>query len=457
MHTHEHDKGKPAAPARSARAIAAGKLAEQARRWPDFGLAPMVTEGLSPRDAALAHAIYDEGMRRWITLEWLLDQFLEKPLRMLEPALQGVLISGAVQLVLMDRVPDHAATDESVELAKAMVRPGAAAITNAVLRRIAETAGERTDETTEPVPRDRLPLSDGGWVRLNGRELPEPPLPRLGVSTSHPSWLLKRWSGKMSRDDMTALGMHGLIHAPTVLNTAHAKGALPDGLVKHAQRGCHLFTGSHAELSAMLSSRDDLWVQDPASCRAVAGARERIDRDPAIIVDACAGQGTKTRHLLHAFPKSRIVATDTDDRRLATLSAEFAGNERVEVLPPRELLFKVHGLAELVLLDVPCTNTGVLSRRVEARYRCDDEQLKRLTDIQKQIIADTIPLLRMRPRGLVLYSTCSLEPEENQQQVDWASRWHALRVNHHESTRPQGRPGGDPREYSDGAFWALVG
>jgi 16S rRNA (cytosine967-C5)-methyltransferase len=175
-------------------------------------------------------------------------------------------------------------------------------------------------------------------------------------------------------------------------------------------------------------------------------------------MDLCAGQGTKTRQLAATFPKARIVASDTDDRRLRTLTDTFAGSEQVEVIAPSEVLLKYHGKADLILLDVPCTNTGVLSRRVEAKYRCDDAQLKRLTDLQKQIIADSIPLLRSRPsRGRILYSTCSLEPEENQAQADWAARWHTFRIAGFEAVDPTGTPGGPACDYTDGSFWALLG
>jgi 16S rRNA (cytosine967-C5)-methyltransferase len=118
---------------------------------------------------------------------------------------------------------------------------------------------------------------------------------------------------------------------------------------------------------------------------------------------------------------------------------------------------RFHGKADLILLDVPCTNTGVLARRIEAKYRCDDDQLNRLVGIQKQIIADSIALLRSRPRGRILYSTCSLEPEENQAQVDWAARWHTFKVLAFESHAPAGIPGGHASAYSDGSFWALLG
>lgn len=449
----------------SARETAARKLAEHAKRWPDFNLAPLQTDHLDSRDAALAHAIYDAGMRRWITLEWLLNKFLEKPLTQLEPPLQGILISGAAQLVFFDRIPVHSAIDETVELAKNALRIGAGALANAVLRRVAEAVGERhlysvdttITPTTSDLPLDRLPLSDGGSVTLNTLRLPDDWAARTGIATSTPAWLLKRWSARRARNQSLALAMHGLIAAPTLLNTRHANAPLPDSLTAHSRPRSHVFNGTREELSNLLAARHDIWVQDPASQSSIEEAVRKITTPPRLIIDLCAGQGTKTRQLAATFPSAQIIATDTDERRLTTLTNFFAGNAQVEVVAPADILLRFHGKADLILLDVPCTNTGVLSRRVEAKYRCDDEQLKRLTDTQKQIIADSIPLLRSRPRGQILYSTCSLEPEENQSQADWAARWHNFKIAHHESLTPAGTPGGDPRGYNDGAFWALLG
>jgi 16S rRNA (cytosine967-C5)-methyltransferase len=454
----QDNAGRAISPPASAREAAARKLGDQAKRWPDFGLAPMLVDGLDDRDAALAHAIYDAGMRRWLTLEWLLDRFLEVPLSRMEPSLQGVLVSGAAQLVLFDRIPVHSAIDETVDLARKLVREGASGLCNAVLRKVAEAVGDRTTTGgTVEVTSDRLPLSDGGSVALKDVKLPEDRLSRLGIATSHPAWLLKRWAMRRPFEQVQKLALHSLVNAPTIVNVAYATEKLPGLLSAHGVKGSRVFTGLRSELSTLLESRRDLWVQDSASSRPIAGAGKHLDIRSGLIIDMCAGQGTKTRQLAAAFPGALIVATDTDDRRLMRLAETFAGDARVEVVRPQDVLMRFHGRADLVLLDVPCTNTGVLARRVEAKYRCDDEQLKRLVDIQKQVIADSMALIRSKPRGRILYSTCSLEPEENQSQADWASRWHSLKVIAFESHTPTGLPGEDAAGYADGAFWSLLG
>lgn len=426
-------------------------MSAQARRFPDLDIAAVETDGLDARDAALAHAIYDAAIRRWLTLEFLLDTRLTVPLRELEPKLQGVLLAGAAQLFFLNRVPDHAVINEAVEWAKRSIRPGAGAMANAVLRKVAALrTGERREAWTDR--RDELPLADGTALGLADAVLPGDPIERLALATSHPRALLERWAAAHGAANARADALHGLIQPPTLLNTLHAASPLPEGVTEpHRIEGHRVFTGDRAGLIELLSSRADVWVQDPSSSAAVLAAR---GLRPRVVADVCAGQGTKTRQLSAVFPDAEIVATDTDPGRLGVLRETFGVGGQVMVMTMPELRGRWAGRADLVLLDVPCSNTGVLARRAEARYRAGSGAMERLLGTQKQIIADAIPLLALR--GVILYSTCSLEPEENEHQGAWTKRWHGYRVRGARTMLPAGRPGGDAREYTDGSFSCLL-
>ena len=108
---------------------------------------------------------------------------------------------------------------------------------------------------------------------------------------------------------------------------------------------------------------------------------------------------------------------------------------------------------DLILLDVPCSNTGVLARRVEAKYRFSARSLRSLVDLQRQIIADSLRLASSR--GWLMYTTCSIEPLENQHQAAWLTQWHPYEAASQESRMPVGTPGEDPASYRDGGYWAL--
>lgn len=425
-------------------------LSAQAARFPEIEAVTLDTAALDTREAALAHAIYDAAVRRWLTLEWLVSRHLNQPFRDVEPALRAVLLVGAAQLALFDRIPVHAAIDEAVEWAKRRIRPGAGGMVNAVLRRVAGDLGERSDNHDDDAGDGTLlPLPDGG-ARAVACGWPDDPLEAVAVRYSMPAPLLRRWRRSLSRDQVLGVCRHGLTRPPTVLNTRYAADPVPAGWTKpHDADHSVVWTGPHDALGTLLESRTDVWAQDAASAAAIESVD---DLQPGVIGDLCAGQGTKTRQLRARFPQATIIATDTDRSRYAVLRSAFESDERVRVLPPRHAIDELRGQADLVLLDVPCSNTGVLGRRVEARYRCTRAALDRLTGIQKQLIADTMPLLS--PRGSIVYATCSIEPSENDDIAEWARSWHGLAAERTRRTLPAAPSG--PASSVDGSFSTLL-
>lgn len=453
------------------------RVAKQARRYPnELLITPLGDENLSTRDASFAHALYDITMRRWITLEYLVQLGLKREFPTLDEHVRAALLCGSAQMMLMNSVPPRAAINESVTWTKRVTRsdrPGG--FVNAGLRRVSELIGEPPVEEVEesglePAPRperrwpprreryehgrDELPLPDGRAMPLSHDVLPEDSVQRLAVATGHPLELLRLWAKSMPLRDVRALALHGIVRPPVILNTAHAKDELPSSLAKaHVAPGHHVFTGTRPELLALLDQRADIWVQDPASSLAVESV---TDLSPKLIVDACAGQGTKTRQLAETFPDARIVATDIDHKRRSVLAGAFKDGphaERVTVIDHRQL-DEWAGKADLVLLDVPCSNTGVLARRVEARYRATESALTGLLSMQRQIIADAVKLIA--PGGAILYSTCSLDPRENDEIVEWATRWHGFESSRAARRMPSGGPGEPAENYSDGSFAALL-
>lgn len=444
--------GAEPAPPPDARSAAIRAVAAQAARFPDLLPAEPETDGLDPRDAALAHAIYDAVIRRWLTLAALIAPHLNQPFDGLEPKMRAVLLCGAAQLALLDRIPPHAAVDESVGWAKRFIRPGAGGMVNAVLRRVHESLGDIT-ETWADTP-DLLLLPDGRGRRIPPGLLPADPIDRLAVQASLSIGMLRRWVDARGTEDARRAAFYGLASPPITLNTRFADGPVPS-TEPHAHDGHAVFTGSMPELRHLLAARPDVWVQDAASGRAVRRAAETLK--PRLVVDLCAGRGTKTRQLAFAFPEAEIVAADVDKARAAELAAAFAGHPRVRVLAYKDVLLEAANRADLILLDVPCSNSGVIARRPEAKYRFGRDQMKRLTGIQRQILADSVAVLA--PAGQVLYSTCSLEPEEDAEPLDWARQWHGLRPAWTQMLWPRGGPdpGRDPpASYHDGSFSALL-
>lgn len=423
------------------------RLCQDAETFPEIALTPLDGAGLSARDAALAGAIHHEVGRRWVTLRFLLEHHLSRPFTKLDAPVRAALLGGAAQLLLLDRVPAHAAIDTSVEWVKGH-NPKAAALVNAVLRGVSRITDERIDAWDDR--RDAIPLSDGSARQLKEDVLPEDALERVGVATGVPVSLIKKWSERVGEEDARALALHTLCDPPITLNVTYAEAPV-EGTEAHEVDGYAVFTGAREELGKLLSSRRDVWVQDAGSGGAMDVAK---DVRPSLVVDLCAGKGTKTRQLAAMFPGAVILATDVDKSRFGALSRAFAGSERVRVLGMDELRREALERADLVVLDVPCSNTGVLPRRAEAKYRVRKKQQERLMEIQRQIVADSIPLLA--PDGRVLYSTCSLEPEENEAMALWLGQWHAFEVESESRTEPKGAPGEPGRVYRDGGYAALM-
>lgn len=438
-----------------ARAVAMRLLARHARHYPDLHPLLPDDQGLCARDAALAHTIVDTALRRWITLSFLLETLLKRPFEAQSPVVQSAFLAGASQLLFLDRLPTYAVVNDTVEWVKTSSGKKSAGFVNAVLRRTIDLV-ERDDDRPRRRPRwenrrDELPAADGGAIMLASPLLPDEPLERLAMAAGMRRSLLEYLARSHTPAEIKRFALHGVSKPPVILNTAYAQSPAPiDLLVAHSSPGHHVYRGDAAALGRLLAERDDLWVQDPASSAAVGLA---AGLSPRLIIDVCAGRGTKTRQLRAMFPDARLVASDASDDRRTTLEQVFLRDDRVQVVRV-ETLVDWSGEADLVLLDVPCSNTGVLGRRVEARHRWSDRSVDSLVGVQRQIVADSILLLA--PGGGLLYTTCSVDERENEDQIAWIQRWHSLKTVSLERRWPAGGPGEEPTESSDGAFAALV-
>ncbi len=437
-----------------ARASACSHLGTLAHGCPDLFPLDLDRTGLSPRQNVFANAIVEFATRRWLTLRWFIEQRLDKPFTQLQPEMCGVLLSGAAQLIFLDSVPAYAAIDESVEWAKQTIRPGAGRLTNAVLRKIAGTVSEdRRYAPAWSMARNEIPLSDGRALLLNGDSMPSDDRMRFGIATSCPSALFESMCRTFGEEHARRIALHNMAPAPTVLNIGHslASAEIQD-LEPHDQEGFAVYRGNHRDLKELLNSCDDVWAQDVASAKSIGLAAQRCP-DPKVIIDLCAGLGTKTRQLAATFPDAKIIATDTNEPRRNTLRQVFEWHDQVEVIDPNETHLWL-GKADLILLDVPCSNTGVLARRVEARYRANSQTIAALVSVQRQIIANAIPMLA--PNGMLLYSTCSIDPRENQEQTAWATTQHQMRVVDEQMTVPSGLPGEPMTRYTDGSYGSIL-
>lgn len=472
----------------NARSVVCDHLAQIIPAFPDLPLGGPDLTQLEARDAALARAIDGAVRRRWLSLEAILRVRLNRDIHVIEPGVRAALLSGAAQLLLLERLPDHAVLHETVEWTKRNVRPEAGNFVNAVLRAMARLRDEGTrrspatpdgadrgdpafgepgsgESSPRELDRNQLPLEDGAVLTLREDVFAIDPVARLSAQTSHVPGLVMRWMSTHGPARTRASCLHGIALPPTILHGAPQEiGAAHASLAPHDRPGCAVYTGAPAELASLLAVRPGVWVQDPASAAAIDACGAMAGERPAVVVDLCAGKGTKTRQLAHAFPGSRILAADPDPQRFAALNATFASgggalrsapSTTVEVVaqPHIERRVRELGGAALVVLDVPCSNSGVLARRLEARYRFSAVRLHELIELQRTIARNGLALLR--PDGRLLYATCSLEAEENELQWRWIEAELGLQRVASEALLPRGLPGEPAARWHDGGAWAL--
>ncbi len=412
---------------------------------------------LSGPDRRLATQLVYTVLRRRGSLLALLQPLIARPLERVEPWLLDVLMLGACQLALLDHVPPHAALHETVELAIEFGRPSARGFLNGVLRACSTLIAPEKGDVPGP---DALPLEGGRYRRLARPVLPDPatnPVEYLAHGFGLPNWLAFRWSERFGAEEARRLGFWFAGPAPLTLRCNRLRTRRDDLLAALAAAGLTAEPGEapqavrlreHAAVRE-LPGYEEGWfsVQDESAMRVAAAL---APAPGSTVLDLCAAPGGKTTHLAELMKnKGRIVACDVEERRLETVTtlARRLGAKIIETvcIDPRRDESVPRGLFDAALVDAPCSNTGVLGRRPEVRDRLQPLDMRHLVMLQRRLLR--LAGERVRRGGAVVYATCSIEPEENQEIVRGA-RALGLTLEAEEVAVP-GRP-------ADGGYWARL-
>ena len=359
-------------------------------------------DDMRPDDRALCHELVLGVLRRQLWLDRVIEYFSGRSIESLDPPVLLALRLGLYQLRYLSRVPAAAAVNESVNLMQAAHVRSAASFVNAVLRRA----------TRAP---DHNPAADI-----------DDPIQRIAIETSHPVWLIERWARLFGMADAESFAGANNERAPVafrftskatkaerVLDELRAAGASlePSQLVTEAWR----IKGATSVMQ-QLSGQGLIYLQDEASqlVAHILGAQggERV-------IDVCAAPGSKTTHIAARTPEAMIVAGDLHEHRLHTLRQLAASQGATAIHPVTQ--DAAHGLPfadgsfDRVLVDAPCTGTGTLRHNPEIRWRITAEDIIELAAKQKLILFNAARLVRRG--GCLVYSTCSVEPEENESVV----------------------------------------
>ncbi len=360
--------------------------------------------GLDARDRRWTQELVYGMLRRRAWLDAVLSERVRGGLVRLDADLIDLLRLGAYQLLHMGSVPAYAAIAQTVELAKRRHGIGASKLVNAVLRRL----DRERDALTLPAPSD--------------------PVDALALRHSHPRWLVARWVARWGAEETERLLAANNLEAPLIVRPYHAVREQLEAMLEAA--GVRIdeaplvsdsirIAGSLSSLTELGAFRQGLfYAQDPASTLVT---RYACVPTGATVADLCAAPGGKSLELSRS--EGLVLASDASlarlQRVLANIARMDARNIHAYVADAR---FPAIRPVDAVLLDVPCTGTGTFRRHPDARWRLTVSDLAVMAALQRSILAAAASVVA--PGGLLIYSTCSLEPEENDAQVESFLRDH---------------------------------
>ncbi len=387
------------------------QVLSRARRLAAEGKHRLTTEILSDaikkshlprREEALATELVYSTIRRGLTLDWIIEEFSGVEVARIQPELLIVLRLGVLQLVYLRSVPDYAAVNESVELARRTLGKKAAGFANSVLRKIARGA------SSLPFPARSESIIE-----------------HLSVVHSHPKWLVQRWVERLGEDAAESVCIANNAPPPTTARVNALKVTREQVIERLAAGGVEATPRDQEDMveiircpgriTSLASFREGwFYLQDSSG---IISTKMLAPSGGDKVLDVCSAPGGKATHIAELMQnRGLIIACDIEARKMPALRENIDRLGTSIVHPLVADGTKIDGILrpdfDRVLIDAPCSNTGVLRRRVEARWRLGERDLQILPGTQLDLLKSAAKTLKNR--GMLVYSTCSIEREENQ-------------------------------------------
>ena len=340
------------------------------------------------------------------TLDWILRRYVNRPLSKIPPAIRAILRLGLYQIFYLDKVPHSAACNTAVDLAKKYGHKGVAGFVNAVLR----TAVREPEKAAFP--------------KGKGHATEE-----LALKSQHPLWLVKHWVKSFGFEETARLCEFDNDSARLCLRANTLKVSRQELLQELETCGTEsepsgwapegVLVKSHGALDALAPLQEGrAQVQDESSMLV---AHVVAPQPGELILDCCSAPGGKTTHMAALMKnKGRIVAGDIYEHKLQRIeeNARRLGIDIIEtlLLDARKAGERFGGQADRVLVDAPCSGLGVLRRKPDARWHKQQEELQELPALQLEILQSAAQAVK--PGGILVYSTCTIERAENQSVVE---------------------------------------
>jgi 16S rRNA (cytosine967-C5)-methyltransferase len=361
---------------------------------------------LRDSDRALATELVYGCVRKQRSLDTLIDRLATKKAAQQPPDLRIILQIGLYQLCHLDRVPDAAAVNTTVDLAKANHLSGLAGFVNGVLRHYIRRQQTETSEI----------------------ELTKHPVQRLGIAYSYPDWILENWLEQiglaeteqlcqtLDRSPSLHLRVNPLKTTRTALESAFQEGGIAVEPIPPFPQSLKLTEGA-GDITQFPGFPEGWWTVQDSSAQL---ATYLLDPQPGeTIVDACAAPGGKTTHIAELMgDMGTIWACDRTESRLKKVrqNVDRLGLQSVRIHPgDSRNVPQFVGQCDRVLLDAPCSGLGTLHRRADLRWRQTPETAQELAILQRELLESAATWVK--PGGILVYATCTLHPPENQDQI----------------------------------------
>ncbi len=379
---------------------------------------------LSERDKAFAKTLAAGCIRRLLTLDTVLQAFCDRKWTDIQEPVRHILRLGAYQLLFCTGVPARAAVNETVELANRTSQRRASGFVNAVLRNI-----QRNFSVVESAQIDRkraVLVGTARWALFTRDVFPDPHVEQVAYISrqlSFPEWLVRRWLARYGADKTWDLCLAENEEAPVFLRPHPPKADVDvlvkllaeDGIEAHVSAsGRTVRLPAHVNTLTLRVIREGCCLVQDDSAAAVAAflAPHRGAR----ALDLCAAPGGKATQIAEMVgEEGSVVAVESNPKRIGRIIENIErlglGNVAIVEADGRALPSAL-GKFDCVLVDAPCSNTAVLRRRLEARWRVTEQSLASLNRLQYDLAVSGANALN--PGGKMVYSTCTLEPEENQ-------------------------------------------
>ena len=362
-------------------------------------------------ERSFINRVFTGTVERKLSLDYVINSFSTVKVNKQKPVIRAILRMSVYQLLFMDSVPDSAAINEAVKLAKKKKFQGLSGFVNGVLRKISKE-------------KDNIDLNKSN---------------DLSIIYSCPKWLVDHFISECGTDKAKQILENSIVKRPVVIRTNMSKISPGDLVSRLEKEGVTVKKTNVQEafeiddfdgLSSLESFEEGLFcVQDLSSQSVINDDVREVLKKASLVIDVCAAPGGKTCHVLDTLEylgnnSCKVISRDLSDSKADKIdeNIERCGFENVEVQVHDALLLdeKLIGKADLVIADLPCSGLGVIGRKADIKYRVTEEDLDSLAALQKDIL--NVVAQYVKPGGMLIFSTCTVNKKENCDNAIWIEK-----------------------------------